>query len=332
MKRRSFIGCSAAAVVLLADKSKINQASAQTRYPDRPIRLVVPFAPGGETDLVGRLWAQHVAPFLGQGVVIDNKSGAGGAIGSTEVARAKPDGYTLLAGTSGTHVVNPLVTRMPAYDPLSDFMPVSLVSITPFTVCVHPSLNVQTIQQLVTLIKASPGKYSYASAGAGTMAHLAGEMFRMQAGNIDLQHVPYKGAGLAIQDLIAGHIPIAMAVITSSLQSQHRAGRLRVLMVCSDTRLVAMPEVPSANEAGIPDLKVGVFNGIFVPAGTGATVIEILHRATQRAFHEGKLRIELEKAGAQAQLQSTPPWATAYLSAEIRRWTPVVRASGIRIE
>jgi tripartite-type tricarboxylate transporter receptor subunit TctC len=237
-----------------------------------------------------------------------------------------------VAGTAGSHLVNPLVSRKPAYDPVKDFVPVTMVSLAPFSVTVYPGVPARTLQELVALIKASPGKFSYASAGAGTMSHLAGEMFRMQAGNLDLQHVPYKGLGPAIQDMIAGHIQMGMALLTSSLQAHHRSGKLRVLAVCYQSRVPAVPDIPTAAESGLPDLMVGAFNGIFAPAGTPAEVVDVLHHAPQRAFHEGALRKDLERAGAEALVQSTPQWSVDYLANEIRRWTPVVRAAGIQTD
>ena len=322
-----------ALMVLLGLAPAQHSALAQSRYPDKPIRLVIPFAPGGETDLIGRLWAQRTAPYLAQSVVVDNKGGAGGAIGALEVARAKADGYTLLVGTSGTHVVNPLASSGAArFDPARDFAPVTLVSLTAFTIVVSNAVPARNLQELISLMRNNPGKYAWASAGTGSMAHLAGEMFRMQTGNPDIPHVPYKGAGPALQDLIAGHVPVGMMVLTKSLQALHKSGKLRILSLAHEQRLDAISDVPTTGEAGLPEMKVAVFNGIFAPAGTAPVVIDTLYQATRRAMQEGGLARELETAGAQVLTDAGPERSRRFVEDEVRKWTPVVRASGIRLE
>jgi tripartite-type tricarboxylate transporter receptor subunit TctC len=305
---------------------------AQGKYPERPIRLVVPFAPGGETDLIGRLWAQAVTPHLGGTIIVENKAGAAGAIGSTEVARAKPDGYTLLSGQTTTHVINPIAMSKPPYDPLRDFAPIGIVSTTPTVFLVHPSLPANNLRELAALAKASPGKYSFGSAGAGTITNLTGELFKIQAGGLDIQHVPYKGGAPASQDLIAGHIPIATLILSSALLAHHRDGRLRILAVNSDVRLKAAPDIPTAIESGIPGMLVQVFNAIFAPAGTPNEIVEALHQATAKAKGEALLRGGLEKAGAELAVDSSPEKAARFIRDEIARWTPVVKASGFKIE
>src|SRR6185503_1557002 len=174
-------------------------------YPDRPVRLVVPFAPGGETDLMGRMWAKYAAPHLGGSIVVENKGGAGGAIGATEVARARPDGYTLLAGTTTTQIINPAAMASPPYDPLRDFAAIGVLSVTPTCVVVGPALQAKSLGELVSLVKADPGRYAYGSAGPGTITNLTGELFKREGGGLDLQHVPYKGSGPGLADLMAGH-------------------------------------------------------------------------------------------------------------------------------
>ncbi len=308
------------------------QAQAQAgRYPDRPIRLVVPFAPGGETDLIGRLWALKVQPHLGGSIVVENKAGAGGAIGSTEVARAKPDGYTLLSGQTTTHVINAIALAKPPYDAQKDFIPIGLVSTTPTSILVHPSVPVTNLRELAAWVKTQP-KASYGSAGSGTITNLTGELFKLQAGTPDVQHIPYKGAGPGIQDLIAGHLLMFTPIMSSSILAHHRAGKLRILAVNSPARLRAAPDIPTSAEGGMPAIQVVVFNAIFAPAGTPPAVVDALHQATVKAKAEDSLRRDLENAGAEMVADSGPDKAAAFIRDEIARWTPVIKASGFKLD
>ncbi len=314
----------AAAVVLAGALG----AHAQEKYPDRPIRLVVPFAPGGETDLIGRMWAQKVAPHLGGSIVVDNRPGAGGAVGATEVARAKPDGYTLLAGTTTTQVINPAATANPPYDALKDFVAIGIVSTTPTAIIVNPALPAKTLQELIALARANPGKYSYGSAGQGTITNLTGELFRQLAGGLDLVHIPYKGGGPAMQDLVAGHIPVLTPILSSTVIGHHRAGRARILAINSEARLKAAPDIPTAIESGLPDMKVVVFNAVFAPAGTPRAVVDALVQATAKAKADPGFAVDLERAGAEMVADSTPESATRFIRDEAARWAPIVKASG----
>lgn len=315
-----------AATVLAAGEP----ASAQA-WPAKPIRLVVPFAPGGETDLIGRMWAHRVAPLLGGTIIVENKPGAGGAVGTTEVARAKADGYTLLSGTTTTHVINPAAMGNPPYDALQDFVPIGVISTTPTAVLVHPALPAKTLQEFIALARANPGKYSYGSAGSGTITNLTGELFKLLAGGLDVVHVPYKGGSPAIQDLIAGHVPAVALIVSSTVLAHHRAGRVRILAVNGETRVKAAPELPTAIEAGLPEMKVVVFNAMFAPAGTPRPVMEALHQATVKAKADETFRQELEKAGAEMVADSSPERAARFIRDEIARWTPIVKASGFKI-
>lgn len=305
---------------------------AQDKYPERPIRLVVPFAPGGETDIIGRLWAQAAAAHLGGTIVVENKPGAGGAIGSTEVARARPDGYTLLSGQTTTHVINPIAMSKPPYDPLKDFVPIGIVSTTPTTVLVHPSVPASNLRELAALAKASPGKYSFGSAGPGTITNLTGELFKIEAGGLDIQHVPYKGGGPAIQDLIAGHIPMATLILSSSLLAHHRGGKLRILAINSEARVPAAADIPTSIESGFPGMRIQVFNAIFAPAGTPNEIVDALHQAMVKAKGDAALRSGLEKTGAELFADSGPEKAASYIRDEIARWTPIIKASGFKID
>jgi tripartite-type tricarboxylate transporter receptor subunit TctC len=300
---------------------------AQSKYPDRAVRLVVPFAPGGDGDIIGRLWAKHASPHLGGNIVVENKPGAGGAIGAGEVARSSPDGYSLLLGTTTTQIVNPATLPTAPYDALKDFTLVGIVSINPTCVVVNPSLGIQSLKQLVERIKAEPGKFSYGSAGPGTITNLTGELLKRIGGGLQMTHVPYKGGAPAMQDLIAGHIPVITPILTSAVIAQHRAGRARILAVNSDERLKTAPDLPTAVESGMPELRVMVFNAVFTPAGVPQPVLEALKSANTKALAEQGLRDDLQKAGAEL---FTGPDAGKFIADEVTRWTSLIKAMGFR--
>lgn len=329
MRLRRFLNLAAA---LLVAPTLIQPACAQGKYPDRPVRLVVPFAPGGETDLIGRMWAQRVASHLGGTIIVENKAGAGGSVGTAEVARAKPDGYTLLSGQTTTHVINPIAMTRPPYDPLKDFIPIAVVSTTPTSILVHPSVPAKNLQELIAVVKSNPGKFSFGSAGSGTITNLTGELFKIQAGGLDMQHVPYKGAGPGIQDLIAGHIPVFTPILSSTVLAHHRGGRLRILAVNSEARLKAAPDLPTSIESGMPGMRVQVFNAMFAPAGTPPAIVDALHQATVKAKAEESFRADLERAGAEMVADSSPEKAAGFIREEITRWTPIIKASGFKID
>ena len=299
---------------------------AQGKYPDRAVRLVVPFAPGGDGDIIGRLWAKYASAHLGGNIVVENKPGAGGAIGAGEVARASPDGYSLLLGTTTTQIVNPATLPTPPYDALKDFTLVGIVSINPTCVVVNPSLGIQTLKQLVERVKAEPGKFSYGSAGPGTITNLTGELLK-RVGGIQMVHVPYKGGAPAMQDLIAGHIPVITPILTSAVIAQHRAGRARILAVNSDERLKTAPDLPTAVESGMPEMRVMVFNAVFTPAGVPGAVLEALKSANTKALGEAGLRDDLQKAGAEL---FTGPDAAKFIADEVARWTSLIKAMGFK--
>src|SRR5687767_2319451 len=209
-------------------------ALAQEKYPTRPIRMVIPFPPGGIMDTIGRQWAERVGPSLGA-IVIDNRSGAGGVIGATEVARARADGYTILMGNTSTQVLNPAAMRSPPYDPAKDFVAIDMIALSATSIVVHPSLPVRTLKELIAYARANPGKLSYGSAGAGTVTHLAGEMLKQRTG-LSIVHVPYKGVGLATTDLLGGYIPVMTPHVNAHFLALHRAGKVRTLAINAPTR------------------------------------------------------------------------------------------------
>jgi len=307
-------------------------AQAQTPFPGRPIRLVVPFAPGGVNDLIGRQYAAELARVLGGNVIVENRSGASGSIGAVEVARAKPDGYTLLLGGTTTHVINPAAMSKPAYDASKDFVPIGVMMLAPTGVAVHPSLPVQNLMQLVALAKAKPGSLSHASSGVGTVTHLTGELFKKLGGNLDMVHVPYKGAGPALVDLIAGHVPVMTPTISPGSLNYHQTRRMRLLAICSEERLQAAPDVPTGIQAGMPGLVVEAMIATFAPAGTAKDVVDQLSQAQLKVMSDPGFQAFLRKSGAVPVTTSTPELAGRFIKSEIERWTPIIRATGYKLD
>lgn len=302
------------------------EAFAQEQYPARPIRLVVPFPPGGVMDTIGRLWAKNVGASLGN-IVVDNRGGAGGVIGAGEVARARPDGYTILIGNTSTQVLNPAVMRSPPYDPVKDFVTVDMIAHSATSIMVHPSLPVQTLKQLISYARANPGKLSYASAGAGTVTNLAGEMFKQRAGGLNIVHVPYKGGGLATADLVSGYVPMMTPNITAQLLNLHRTGKVRILAVNAPTRLKAEPSIPAAVEV-LPGMVAQLFSGLFAPAGTPNAVIERISQVTRKALSDPGFQKTLIESGFEPVLDSSPEKAQRYIEQEHERLMPIIKATG----
>lgn len=302
------------------------RAQAQERYPERPVRLVIPFAPGGQTDIMARRLAVKATPLLGQQVVPDNRSGAGGTIGSTEVARAKPDGYTMLMATSSTHAINPTAMDKIPYDALKDFAPVAVLGTIPMAVVVHPSIPARHLRELVALAKARPGQFSYGSTGIGGINHLGGELFKLQAGKLDITHVPYKSSGLALQDLMGGHMPITISTVSSAMQA-HRDKRVRILAVASETRSQAAPDIPTAIEAGVPGMVAYTYNALLFPAGTPGVVIDRWHKTAATIMADEAFVKELIGLGVEPIRDSNPQHAADFLKRELARWVPVIKAA-----
>ena len=303
-------------------------AIAQAPYPDKPIRLVVPFAPGGVVDTVGRLWAQRVGPGLGT-VIVENRGGAGGTIGTADVARAQPDGYTLLLGNTSTQVLNPATMARPPYDPVKDFITIDIIAISATSIIVHPSLPVRDVSSLIAYAKANAGKLSYGSAGAGTVTHLAGEMFKQRGGGLDIVHVPYKGAGPGIADLVSGYVPIMTPNITGQLLSLHEAGKVRILAVNAAQRLKAAPNIPTAVET-LPDMIALVFSGVFAPAGTPRPIVDRISQLTRKALADPAFQNTLVQSGFEPVLDSSPEKAQSFIEQEHKRLVPVIKAAGFK--
>jgi tripartite-type tricarboxylate transporter receptor subunit TctC len=323
MKRRHLlaagIGALAAPAIVRAD----------ARYPDRTIRLVVPFPAGGATDVVGRMFADKLTHQLGQTVIVDNKSGAAGAIGAVEVKNAKPDGYTLLVATSSTHAINPTAFVNPPYDAVKDFTPISSVCVNPLVLYANPSLP-PTMMALVELMKKNPGKYSYGSAGFGSIIHLAAEYLKGSVGGMDVVHVPYKGGAPAIQDTIAGNIAWSMETFSTTLPL-HRAGKLRILAFCHSRRAPIAPEIPTMIEAGVPGYEAYTFNLILGPAGLPQTVIDRLDTASRQAMADPATIRFLEGNAAIPTPDTTPERTAQFIKDELAKWAPVIRAADVKI-
>jgi len=297
-------------------------------YPSRPIRLIVPFTAGGGTDISARVVGQKLGERLATSVVIDNRTGAGGMVGTEIVARAAPDGYTLVL-VSSSHAINPSLHRQLPYDAVRDFAPVTLVVLSPGILVVHPAVAARTVKEFVELVRAKPGQLTYGSAGNGTPVHLAMELLKSITG-IDIVHVPYKGAAAAIPDLLGGHV-VAMIPSTASVLPLVKAGKLRALAVTSRMRTAAAPEVPTMIEAGVPDYEASSWYGLLAPAGTPRAIIDRLHVETAQVLRMDEIR---ERLIGQAldPVGNTPQEFAAGIAAEILKWSRVVRTSGARID
>jgi tripartite-type tricarboxylate transporter receptor subunit TctC len=328
MNRRDILKGSAA---LMAVTLSPLGAAAQGRYPDRPIKLIVPFAPGGATDVAGRLWAEKIKPLVGT-VVIENKASGGGAPGTTEVARAQPDGYTLLFGNTSTQVLLPVLMPRPPYDPVKDFTAISILCVSPTVIVVNEKVPVRTLRELIAYAKANPGKLSYGSAGAGTLTNLAGELFKELIGAPDIVHIPYKGSAPGVADLAAGHIPMMTPNIGGPLIDFHRTGKVRILAVAHETRLKIAPDIPTAIEAGLPGMVASNFNGLFAPAGLAPAIVDQLADATRRVMAEPEFQRTLVTSGFEPIVDSGPQQAQRLVSDELARWKPIIQATNFKLE
>lgn len=324
-QRRSLLRAASAAILLGS-----GTAMAQPRYPTRPLRLIVPFAPGGATDLFARKFAERAGPVFGQSVVVENRGGAGGILGSAEVARAQPDGYTALFGTASTHGVNPTMMVNPTYDALRDYVHVAIVGTAPLVIAVHPAFPAQNLREMVEVVRARPGQLAYSTAGVGTITHLAFESLKQQQG-LDVAHLAYRGSSPALTDVLAGNVPLFLETFGPLLQ-HHRAGRIRIIAVLAANRSAVMPEIPTAGEVGIPNMEFGTFNVVCLPAATPAPIVSTLHAATIATMRNEALRRELLDLAIEAVSDSDPESAREYVRREIEKWAPLVRASGAKIE
>ncbi|MFL6565180.1 MAG: Bug family tripartite tricarboxylate transporter substrate binding protein [Burkholderiales bacterium] len=298
-------------------------------WPSKPIRYIVPFAPGGTTDILGRMVAAGLSSSLGQPVVVENKPGQAGSIGAAELARAIPDGYTLGGGTISSHAINATLYPKLPYDPVKDFAPITMLATLPNMLIVHPSLNVASVRELVDLVKANPNKYSFGSAGNGTSQHISGELFKIMTGT-QMQHIPYKGSGPMIPDLLAGTIQLSFENITTAYP-QVKGGKLKALAVTSSKRSFVAPEVPTMAEAGLAGYDISSWQAMYAPAGTPRDIVARLHAETVKALRSPENQKKLSDLGLDAGGMS-PEELAALMRADIPRLGKVVRESGAKVD
>jgi tripartite-type tricarboxylate transporter receptor subunit TctC len=317
-----------AAVLTLAGSAASAPAYAQT-YPNRPITLVISFAPGGSTSIVGRVVADKMAQLLGQGIVVDNRPGAGGTVGTKFVAKSEPDGYTILLGYTGTLAIGPSLYKEVGYDPRKDFAPIGMIGNAPSALVVHPSFSVKSVAELIAYAKANPGKVNFGSAGVGSVNHITGEYFARSAG-ITLVHIPYKGTGPALTDLLGGHIPMALAPIPA-VHANVSAGLLRALAVTGKTRNGLMPDVPTIAETGLTGFEASLYYGLVAPAGTPRPIIERLNKELRAALASDEVKKQLAADGTEITPGSPEQYAD-FLDKDEKKWSELVKASGVEQE
>jgi tripartite-type tricarboxylate transporter receptor subunit TctC len=314
----------AAAVTLTAAPAAMAQS-----YPTRPVKLVVPFPPGGPLDTTGRLIAEKLTAAWGQSVVVENKPGAGGNIGADLVAKSAPDGYTILMGALSTHAVNPsLYAKMP-YDAVKDFAPITLIAVTPNVLIVNPSLPVNSVKELIAYAKANPGKLSFASGSNGSAGHLAGELFKTDTGT-DVVHIPYKGAAPAMQALLAGDVQFMFDNLASAM-AQVKAGKVRALAVTTSIRSTLVPDLPTMSEAGLPGFDIATWYGLLAPAATPKDVIAKWNAEVTRILNTPEVRDRLAAQGAAA-APTTPEQFATFIGREIPKYARIVKASGAKVD
>ena len=298
-------------------------------YPSKPVRMIVAYPPGGGTDIVGRMLAQKLGEALGHAVVVENRGGASGNIGTELAAHAAPDGYTILMGNVAPNAINVSLFENLPFHPIADFAPVSLVASTPNILVVHPSTRARTVEEIVALAKASPGKLNFASAGVGSSSHLAGELFRTLAG-AQIVHVPYKGAGPAMVDVLSGQVQLYFATMPAAMPHV-KSGKLVAIAVTSAKRSPALPGLPTVAESGVPGYEASTWYGLLAPAHTPSPVIARLHDATVKVLGQASLREKLADQGFEP-IGDTPEEFAAYIKSEIGKWGKVIREAGIRAE
>ncbi len=323
MKLRTiFLACACAALAA-------GTAAAQD-YPSKPIRMVVGFPPGGGTDVVARIITPRLSELLGQSVVIENRPGATGTMAAGQVAKSAPDGYTVMMGHVSVNAIAPSLFKNLSYDVIKDFEPMAIAAAVPHFVVVHPSVPVKSLRELIAYLKARPGKLTYPSAGNGSMPHLAGEVFKAQAG-VDLLHVPYKGSGQSMADLLGGQHVVAFDTMPASAPHV-RSGKLRPLAVSSAQRLPAFPDVPTAREAGMPDYVITTWYGVFAPAGTPKAIVGRLHADIVKAMQTPEVKAKLEGIGADGSVSRSPEEYAALVKSDTQRYARVIKDIGLKID
>ncbi|OGA80089.1 MAG: ABC transporter substrate-binding protein [Betaproteobacteria bacterium RIFCSPLOWO2_12_FULL_65_14] len=316
-------------VLVLAALTALALNALAQGYPNKPLSLIVPFPPGASTDIASRAIALELAKLLGQPVVVENRGGAGGNIGGEAAARSAPDGYTLFMTTNNIHSMNPLLYSKMSYDPNKDFAPVAPLLLTSLVLVQHPSMKANSVQELMALAKASPGKMTMGSAGSGTINHLTGEMFKLLAG-VDLLHIPYKGGAPALTDLIGGQVNMMFSSVPLAMP-HIKSGKLRALATTGAKRAEALPDLTTIAEAGLPGFEATVWFGVLVPKGTPRDIIQRLNAALIKAANAPAFRERTFAAGFEV-IPGSPERLAEMIKADVARWAPVVKASGAKID
>lgn len=325
LTRRDFLGATAGGLVVAGIGGA---ASAQSGYPTKPIRLIVPYPPGGSTDIAARVVGEQISQSLGQRFVVDNRPGAGGNIGMQLAATSDPDGYTAVVGTTA-HAINMTLFKDLSYDTVKDFDPIALLTEVPLMLVVNPAVKAQTVEDLIALAKQEPGSLDVASSGNGQSTHLAAELFNAMAG-VKMTHIPYKGSAPAITDVVAGHVQLMFDTVMSALPHV-QAGKLRALAVTSAQRAPVVPDVPTIAEAALPGYEAIAWNGLFAPVGTPRAIIEQLNAETVKAVQSDKVKEQFASMGATAR-PTTPEEFSSYVRNEVTKWAKVVNESGATVE
>ncbi len=326
MRRRSVLALGLGSVAGVA--FRVLPAVAEEHYPEYPIRMIAPRSAGGVVDVAGRMWADRMKDHLGS-IIIENQTGGGGTLGAAMVAHAKPDGYTLLAGTGSELVISYLTASHPTYDPVKDFAPITINAVAVPAIMVNASLPVHNVQELVAYAKANSGRLVYGSAGVGTVGHLCGELFKALAGLPDLVHVPYRGAAPGLMDLYAGQIPIMVASVSTQTLAMQRDGKIRILVAAAERHLTGAPEIPIGTDVGYPDLIAQMFMGVFAPAGTPQPIVAQIAQASQVVMADKDFQNKLIASGFEPVLDSGPERSAQYVKADLARWAPIVKAAGL---
>lgn len=313
---------------LLVFAAVVQPAGAQN-YPTKPIRMIVPFAPGGGADFIGRPIGQKLTESFGQPIVMDNRGGANGVIGCEAAARATPDGYTLLLGSAGPVTINPALNPKLPYDPARDFVPIALLADVPFSLIVHPAVPAKSVRELISFARSNPGKLTYGSSGTGGAPHLAGELFRDMA-KVDVMHVPYRGIGPALTELLGGRIDLLFVSI-NVVQQHVRAGRLNALATTGDKRAANMPDLVSMAESGLPGFKAGTWYGVLAPTGTPRAIVQQLNAEINRILALPEIKARLATQGIEPAGYTTAQFAE-FMKTEQQKWKALVNAAGIKLQ
>lgn len=319
------------AACMLGLATLVFPAMAQDKYPSKPIRLIVPFAVGGGTDIPARLLSARMAEFLGQQIIVDNRPGAGGNLGTDLAAKAPPDGYTILLGSISSFAINPGLYKKMPYDPIKDFEPIGLAAIGPISLNVHKSVPAKDLKELIALIKANPGKYSFGSSGMGSILHLCGESFKTMAGGLEMEHVPYRGSGPLMIDLSAGQIPIAFDGMPTVLP-QLEAGTIRAIALGTQKRASVLPDLPTLDELGMKGYQCHFWTTFFAPAKTPKPIIATLTDALNKTLADPAIAKRMQDLGFEITPNTSPEKLAAFLKAELAFWLPVVKASGASLD